>query len=56
MPCLEDLDKLKSLEDNEIEKNKKIKKEFEKKNENNNENEDEETKNWSRKQPRKIAH
>ena len=37
------LDKLKAWEDNEIEKNNKIKKEFEKKNENNNENEDEET-------------
>ena len=37
------LDELEAWEDNEIEKNKQIKNEFEKKNENNNENEDEET-------------
>ena len=37
------LDELEAWEDNEIEKNNKIKNEFEKKNENNNENEDEET-------------
>ena len=37
------LDELEAWEDNEIEKNKQIKNEFEKKNENNNENEDDET-------------